>query len=123
MMFLAAAVVLAVPMAALTLLLLGAEWLQRRREARIARQVAVTDAIHAELGAVVAPFLKRARGGWRVELPMAPEHPGTSRAVAIAAGVLSQERAVEIAVVPPTPPMRRRASGSPRPALAGARSR
>jgi hypothetical protein len=122
MTFLVAAVVLAVPMAAVTILLLAVDGLHRRREARIARQVAVTDAIHAELGAVVAPLLKRARRGWRVELPMAPEHPGTSRAIAIAAGVLNKERAVEIAVVAPTWPVRR-ASGSPRPALAGLRSR
>jgi hypothetical protein len=43
--------------------------IQRRRAVRFARQVALTDAIHLELGAVVAPEVRRAGlGGWEVSM-------------------------------------------------------
>jgi hypothetical protein len=43
--------------------------IQRRRAARFARQVALTDAIHFELGAVAAPEVRRAGlGGWTVSV-------------------------------------------------------
>jgi hypothetical protein len=65
-----AAVVLAVlllPVAALVALMVALEARQRARDAVAARQIALTDAIHAELGAVVSPVVeKRAFGPWRV---------------------------------------------------------
>jgi len=67
-----AAVVL-VPAIAVTVMLVLAAWAERARAARAARQIAVTDAIHRELGAVAAPV---ARGGlWsetelRIALPL-----------------------------------------------------
>lgn len=63
------ALVVLVPMSLLSALLFAVGRVERAREARIARQVAVTDAIHRELGAVVAPVVKRrfARH-WRVEI-------------------------------------------------------
>lgn len=81
--------------------------LQDRRAARVARQVEVTDAIHRELGAVVAPSLTRGpRGGYRLVLPAPLEHPGVvAGALAIVGRVVrgwgaDVARRVEIVVVP-----------------------
>ena len=44
----------------------------RRREAAIARQIALTDAIHRELGAIVAPEVRGSRAaGWTVSMKVA----------------------------------------------------
>jgi hypothetical protein len=82
--------VLALPMAAVTAVLLVVGRVQRAREAEIARQVAVTDAIHSELGAVVSPVVKRRLGrGWRIEIAVPFERPAiVGRVVAIAHAVL-----------------------------------
>jgi hypothetical protein len=58
MQMLAAIVVTVLPFLAIAALLLLSQRMQRRRAERTARQVAVTDAIHRELGAVVAPVLE-----------------------------------------------------------------
>ena len=43
--------------------------IQRRREERVARQIALTDAIHRELGAVAAPEVTRSLSGtWTVSM-------------------------------------------------------
>ena len=77
---------LGLPLAAVTALLLVVGRIQRVREAEIGRQVAVTDAIHAELGAVVSPVVKRRLGrGWRIEIPVPFQRPAiVGRVVAIA---------------------------------------
>jgi hypothetical protein len=48
---------------AIAMLLRLAERTQRRRDERIARQIELTDAIHRELGAIVAPTVEKRRGG------------------------------------------------------------
>ena len=59
----------------------GLEWANRavlRREATIDRQIALTDAMHRELGAVVAPNVTGdARRGWTisVRMPLAGDVP------------------------------------------------
>jgi len=50
-------------------LLVLATWRDRREAEETARQIRLTDAIAEEVGAVVAPVLKRRLGGWRVEIP------------------------------------------------------
>src|SRR5262249_22023781 len=53
-------------------------WRQRTRLTEIARQVAVTDAIHAVLGAVVSPVARRTVwGGWRLTIPVPLDRPET----------------------------------------------
>ncbi len=53
-------------------------WRQGIRLAEIARQIAVTDAIHAELGAVVSPVVRRKLGrGWRLTIPVPFDRPDT----------------------------------------------
>ena len=60
---LAAFAVVLIPPVAIAMLLRLAERTQRKRDERIARQVELTDAIHRELGAIVAPTVEKRRGG------------------------------------------------------------
>ena len=70
----AALAVLLVPVVVLVAILLAVEQRQRAREDVVARQIILTDAIHAELGAVVAPVVeKRAFQPWRVVFPLPEE--------------------------------------------------
>lgn len=63
-----------VPLVVLVGLLAIADQLHRRRLRVIARQVAVTDAIHREFGAVVAPVVSKRLGGpWTVIMALPPE--------------------------------------------------
>jgi hypothetical protein len=63
-----------------------ASWRQRVRLAEIARQIAVTDTIHAALGAVVSPVVRRTlRGGWRLTIPVPLDRPDTVMQVVDAA--------------------------------------
>ena len=67
-----------VPVAAIWALLEWANRAGRRREAAIARQIALTDALYREFGAVVAPDVTgSAARGWIVSMrvPMAGEAP------------------------------------------------
>jgi hypothetical protein len=93
--------VVVLPLTSLTVLLLLVERIQRAREARIARQVGVTDAIHRELGAVVAPVVKRRMGGgWRVEIAVPFESPAiVGRIVAITHAAMLRSRPSTIDVV------------------------
>jgi len=51
---------------------------ERRRDARVARQIALTDAIHRELGAVAAPNVRRTWSGeWVVSMRLALAREGT----------------------------------------------
>jgi hypothetical protein len=60
---LAAIAVALIPPVAIAMLLRLAERTQRKRDERTARQVELTDAIHRELGAIVAPTVEKRRGG------------------------------------------------------------
>jgi hypothetical protein len=62
-----------VPFMAVWGLLAFSSRVARTRDARVARQIALTDAIHRELGAVAAPEVRRGwTGGWivSVRLPL-----------------------------------------------------
>jgi hypothetical protein len=72
----------ATPLLAIAGLLRLAEWVQRRRTARYARQIELTDAIHRELGAVAAPVVKRQRGGgWLVRMMVPLDRPAMVAAI------------------------------------------
>jgi hypothetical protein len=59
-----------------------ADFVSARREARLARQIALTDAIHRELGAVAAPMVsRRPGGGWLVSMAVPLDRPGTTAAI------------------------------------------
>ena len=61
-----------IPLLAIWGLLRFARAVERRRDARVARQIALTDAIHRELGAVAAPNVRRTWSGeWVVSMRLA----------------------------------------------------
>lgn len=102
MMLAAAVAVTLAPFVAVAALLLLAQALERRRAERMARQVAVTEAIHRELGAVVAPVVdKPVLGPWRLRLPVPFERPALIARVLAAAGP-ELPAPVQVVLVPRT---------------------
>ena len=104
---LVAVTVVVLPFGAVVGLLLLAGRVQRGQQVRVAQQIAVTDAIHRELGAVVAPSLaKRLWGAPRLVIPAPLERPSMVAAVlTIAHRVLrgwdgAGTARIEIVVVP-----------------------
>jgi hypothetical protein len=66
------------PLVLLVAALRLSSWRQRVRAGEISRQIAVTDAIHAVLGAVVSPVVRRTVwGGWRLTIPVPLDRPDT----------------------------------------------
>ncbi|MCL6640545.1 MAG: hypothetical protein K6T92_04140 [Candidatus Rokubacteria bacterium] len=95
----AVAVALAPFVAVVALLALSARW-QRRRQEEAAHQVAVTEAIHRELGAVAAPVvIKRAWGPWRVLIPVPLDRPALVARILAAAHQALPPAAVQIVLV------------------------
>ena len=93
MMIRVAGVVLAFsPILSIVVLLGLAAWREGVREARVARQIRVTDAIGAELGAIVAPVVEKSLGGpWRVRIVAPLERPDlVARILAITHRVLAR---------------------------------
>ena len=86
--------VMLVPVA---VLLTVADRLQRRRARVVARQIMLTDAVHAELGAVVAPVVeKHAFRPWRVIFPVGDSRlADVGRLIAIANRVFPRERTTD----------------------------
>ena len=93
--------VVALPTAGVVLLLLAVKRRERAREARVARQIAVTDAIHSELGAVVAPVVNRRVGrGWRVAIAVPFGAPTVvARVVAIAHATMLRDGPAKFDIV------------------------
>ena len=90
-------------------------WRQRTRLAEIARQIAVTDAVHAELGAVVSPVVRRKLGrGWRLTIPVPLDRSDTvMRVLSAAYGAFSAAERTspghfEIVLTPQERPVPRR---------------
>jgi len=112
-----------IPIALLVTALQLATWRQRVRLAEVARQIAVTDAIHAALGAVVSPVVRRTLwGGWRLTIPVPLDRPDTVTQVvdaaygAFSAAERTSPTRFEIVLTPQERPVPRRA-----PALVPAR--
>jgi hypothetical protein len=100
-------IVVALPVLFVVALLLLAERFQRAQQARVACQIAVTDAIHRELGAVVAPSITtRPWGRPRLVIPAPLEKPGVVGSVldiahrTLRASDSATGHRVEIVVVP-----------------------
>jgi hypothetical protein len=89
----ALAVASSLPLLVVGGLLALAEWTARRRQRVILRQVALTDAIHRELGAIVAPVVEKRRGGlWRAVMALPPSRfSAAARLAAIALEVLGTD--------------------------------
>jgi hypothetical protein len=76
-----AVLVALVPVVAMLALFAWASRRGRRQADVRARQIALTDAIHERLGAVVAPLVHRGRRGWQVHIAVPFEHRATMDAV------------------------------------------
>jgi len=91
-------------------LLALAAWRDRRREAMVARQIRLTDAIADELGPIVAPLVRKPLGRpWRVDIQVPVGRPATvSRIVAIAHDTLTRTGAgrYELVLTPDPAPVR-----------------
>jgi hypothetical protein len=64
LMFAASPIVLTVA------LLAAAERRQRRVQSEVSRQIALTDALHARFGALLAPVVRRRGGVWQVSVAL-----------------------------------------------------
>jgi hypothetical protein len=132
---LAAILVALIPPVAIAMLLRLAERTQRKRDERIARQIELTDAIHRELGAVVAPTVEKRRGGgWAVRMMVPFDRPELAATLlTMTDQVFSRHddaQAVEIAFTPrpgsiaalgPSRWTQKRVMGQPVPMIAAAR--
>ncbi len=68
----------ALPFLGVVALLELADWWRGRHRAAVARQIALTDAIARELGAIVAPTVRwPLRGPWRIEMAVPFGRPAT----------------------------------------------
>ena len=108
------AAIVALTMSSPILVILGllalATWRDHRREAMVARQVRLTDAIADELGPIVAPVVAKPLGGpWRVQIQVPVGRPAiVSRIVAIAHDTLIRAGAAryELVLTPAPVPVR-----------------
>ena len=104
---LAGLLLFAAPIVVLVALLMVSERRQAHRRDEVLRQIALTDALHARLGAMVAPVVRRRQRAWRVERPAV-----VAAVLATAAEVFGQTRyEIELsrqtpAVPMPSPPRR-----------------
>jgi hypothetical protein len=73
--------ILTAPLVVLIALVRLAEWRQQRRQAEVRRQIALTDALHARLGALVAPVVRWRHRAWQVAVAVPFERPAIVAAV------------------------------------------
>jgi hypothetical protein len=111
--------VLAAPFVTLAALLLVIERRQRRRTDEIRRQIALTDALHARLGALVAPVVRRRPRSWQVVVAVPVERPAVMAAVLEVVDQTFERGAYEVVLRRQASPARPR---SPRPATVGQES-
>ena len=125
--FLGIAVVL-MPFAAIAGLLRLVDRIGQRRDARYARQIELTDAIHRELGAIVAPTVRRRRGGgWLISMAAPLDPPGAIPTILritderFGADARSDRAPYEVVLTRPATNMRHGAGRTERPAVETAR--
>jgi len=94
-------VVLTIPVLALVTLLRLVTIRQARRAQVVARQIALTDAIHRVLGPVVAPVVRRGRHGWIGVLAVPAGYADVALMIEIAQAELGPT--AEIVLVPQEP--------------------
>ena len=78
---LAAVLIYASPFTVLAALVTLTERRRQRRQAEVLRQIALTDALHARLGALVAPVVRWRQHAWRVAVAVPFERPVVVTAV------------------------------------------
>lgn len=100
---LAIVIVVAIPVVGLVVLLRLTSLLEQRREQVVARQIALTDAIHAAIGPVVAPVVRRGHGGWIGVLAVPAGHPQIGLMVEIAQTELGPDAEIVLVAQESTP--------------------
>ncbi len=113
-----------IPLLAVWTMLRVAGAMERRRERCVSRQIALTEAIHRELGAAAAPSVRRTWSGeWVVSVPVALARESTVGTVARITGELfgrldrQVPPRVRVVLLPVDEPSRRVVvTASPRPA-------
>jgi hypothetical protein len=78
---LVAVLIFAAPFTVLAALVTLIERREQRRQAEVLRQIALTDALHARLGALVAPVVRRRHHRWYVAVAVPFERPAVVTAV------------------------------------------
>ena len=81
MAMLVGVLILTAPFAAMAALVVLIERRQQRRQAEVLRQIALTDALHGRLGALVAPVVRWRHRAWRVAVAVPFERPTIVAAV------------------------------------------
>ena len=92
------------PVLATVALLVAAERRQRRVQSEVAHQIALTDALHQSLGALVAPFVRRRRGVWQVSVAVPAGDGRTVGTVFRTVHDIFERQAYEVRLSRQTPP-------------------
>lgn len=100
---LVAVLMLAAPIAALAALMWLTARRQARRQAEILRQIALTDALHARLGALLAPVVRWRHRAWQVAVAVPFERPEVVGTVLTAADQVLGGARYEVVLVRQTP--------------------
>lgn len=104
------------PLVLTVALLLAAERRQRRVQSEVARQIALTDALHARFGALLAPVVRRRSGVWQVSVAVPAEDPRVVGRVLTTVDEVFGRVAYELRLRPQTAPAlaapTRRAAGA-----------
>ena len=120
MAMLVGVLMLAAPLAALAALVMLIERRRQHRQAEVVRQIALTDALHARLGALVAPVVRRRHHAWQVAVAVPFERPAIVAAVLRTVHEMFGRGRYEVVLnrqVPAAPP-----AHAPRPAALGRES-
>jgi hypothetical protein len=95
---------LSAPLATVVALAALVERRRTRRRAEVARQIALTDALHARLGAAVAPFVRRRRRRWEIAVAVPFERPAVVTGVLATVDQMFGGMAYEVVLSPQTAP-------------------
>jgi len=95
---------LSLPPATVVALAALAERRRTRRRAEVARQIALTDALHARLGAAVAPFVRRRRRRWEIAVAVPFERPAVVTGVLATVDQMFEGMAYEVVLSRQTAP-------------------
>jgi hypothetical protein len=87
--------------------LLLVERRRARRQVEVARQIALTDALHARLGALVAPLVTRRQRHWRISMALPADQPAVLAAVLRTVDEVFGRAPHELVVRRQTPPAAR----------------
>jgi hypothetical protein len=98
-------VVAGMPFVVVSGLLVMLERRQERTAADVARQIALTDALHARLGALVAPVVRRRRRLWQIEIAVPVEQPAVVASVLATVDEVFGRVAYEVRLRRQSPPI------------------